>query len=51
VGPRAGMGYVEKRTFFIIPGLELLALGRPARSQLLYRLRYPGSYLEKGKAY
>jgi hypothetical protein len=26
-----------------IPGLELRPLGRPARSQSLYRLRYPGS--------
>jgi hypothetical protein len=27
-----------------LPGLELRPLGRPARSQSLYRLRYPGSY-------
>jgi hypothetical protein len=26
-----------------LPGLELRPLGRPARSQTLYRLRYPGS--------
>jgi hypothetical protein len=28
-------------------GLELGPLGRPARSQLLYRLRYPGSGIQK----
>jgi hypothetical protein len=44
-----GVGYgdhvnvVEKRTFFPLPGLELQPLFRPARSQLLYRLLYPGS--------
>jgi hypothetical protein len=27
-----------------LPGLELQPLGSPARSQSLYRLRYPGSY-------
>jgi hypothetical protein len=44
VGPRAGLDEVEKRKFLTLPGLELLPLGRPARSQSLYRLRYPGSY-------
>jgi hypothetical protein len=43
VGPRAGLDDVVKRTFFNLPGLELRPLGRPSRSQLLYRLRYPGS--------
>jgi hypothetical protein len=43
-GPRADLDYVEKRKFFTPPGLELLPLGRPARGQSLYRLRYPGSY-------
>jgi hypothetical protein len=43
VVPRAGMDTVEKRKFFILPGLELRHLGRPAHSQSLYRLRYPGS--------
>jgi hypothetical protein len=47
VGPRAGMDEMEKTKFFILPGLELRLLGRPARSQSLYRLRYPGSYLYK----
>jgi hypothetical protein len=35
------LDYVEKREFLPIPGLELRSLGLPARSQLLYRLRYP----------
>jgi hypothetical protein len=43
VGPRAGLDYVEKRKFLTLPGLELRPLSRPARSQSLYRLRYPGS--------
>jgi hypothetical protein len=43
VDPRAGMGNVEKRKFLTLPGLQLRSLGRPARSQSLYRLRYPGS--------
>jgi hypothetical protein len=29
--------------FLTLPRLELRPLGRPARSQSLYRLRYPGS--------
>jgi hypothetical protein len=41
VGPRAGPDDVEKRKFLTMPGLELRPLGRPARSQSLYRLRYP----------
>jgi hypothetical protein len=31
------------RKFLTLPGLELRLLGRPAGSQSLYRLRYPGS--------
>jgi hypothetical protein len=42
VGLRAGLDDVEKRKFFILPGLELRSLCRPARSQSLYRLHYPG---------
>jgi hypothetical protein len=42
VGPRAGLDDVEKRKFLTLPGLELRPLGCPARSQSLYRLRYPG---------
>jgi hypothetical protein len=44
VGPGAGRDDVEKKKFLSLSGLELRPLGRPARSQSLYRLRYPGSY-------
>jgi hypothetical protein len=44
VGPRACLDDEEKRKFLTLPGLGLWPLGRPARSQSLYRLRYPGSY-------
>jgi hypothetical protein len=48
VGPRACLDRldgVEKRKFLSLPGLDLRPLGcRPARSQSLYRLSYPGSY-------
>jgi hypothetical protein len=40
VGPWAGLGDVKKRNFLTLPGLELRPLGRPARSQSLYRPRY-----------
>jgi hypothetical protein len=43
VGPRAGLDDLEKRKFLTLPGLKLRFLGRPARSQSLYRLAYPGS--------
>jgi hypothetical protein len=43
VDPRACLEDVEKRKFLNLPGLELRLLGRPARSQSLYRLRYSGS--------
>jgi hypothetical protein len=43
VDPRAGLDDVEKRKFLTLPGLELRPLRGPARSQSLYRLRYPGS--------
>jgi hypothetical protein len=45
MGPRAGLDDVEKRKFLTLPVLELRPLGRPARSQSLYRLRYPDSLL------
>jgi hypothetical protein len=41
---RADMDDEEKRKFLILPGLELCPLGRPARSQSLYHLRYSGSW-------
>jgi hypothetical protein len=40
VDPRAGLDDVEKRNFLVLPGLELRLLGRPARSQSLYRPPY-----------
>jgi hypothetical protein len=36
VGPRASREDVEKKESLILSGLELLLLGRPARSQSLY---------------
>jgi hypothetical protein len=42
LGPGAGLDDVEKRKFSTLPGLEPQPLG-PARSQSLYRLRYPGT--------
>jgi hypothetical protein len=42
VGLRAGLDDVEKRKSLTIPGLDLRPLDRPALSQSLYRLRYPG---------
>jgi hypothetical protein len=42
VGSRTGLDDVKKRKFLPSPELELRTLGRPARSQSLYRLPYPG---------
>jgi hypothetical protein len=42
VGPRAGLDNVQKRKYLTLPGLELRPIGRPARSQSLYRLSYSG---------
>jgi hypothetical protein len=44
VDPRAGLDDVEKRKFLPPPGLGIPTLGRPARSQSLYRLSYPDPY-------
>jgi hypothetical protein len=43
--PRAGLDGVEMRQFLTVPGLEIRPLGHPARSQSLYRLSYPSSYI------
>jgi hypothetical protein len=51
VGPRTGLDDVEKNKFLTLPGLELRPLRRPARSQSLYRLRYPGSCLDSSTKY
>jgi hypothetical protein len=45
VDPRASLDDVKKRKLLTLAGLELRPLCRPARSQSLYRLLYPGSYL------
>jgi hypothetical protein len=42
VGLRAGLDDMENWKFLPPPGLELRSIGRPARSQSLYRLLYPG---------
>jgi hypothetical protein len=42
VGPRTDLHDV-KRKLLTLPGLKFLLLCRPARSQSLYRLSYPGS--------
>jgi hypothetical protein len=44
VGPRAGLVDLEYRKLLPLPGLELRPLGRPAHSQSLHRLRYPGTH-------
>jgi hypothetical protein len=41
VGFRTGMNEVKRKIFPFL-GLKLRSLGRPAHSQSLYRLRYPG---------
>jgi hypothetical protein len=43
MSPRAGLKDVERRKFLTLPRLELRPLGRPTRSQSLYRLSNPGS--------
>jgi hypothetical protein len=43
VGPRSGVSDVEWRTILPLPRLEL----RPARSQSLYRLSYPGYTIQR----
>jgi hypothetical protein len=50
VGPRAGLDDMEKRKFLTLPGLELRPLGRPSRSQSLYRLRYYCTCVKKQRA-
>jgi hypothetical protein len=45
------VGELEKRKFLTFPGLELRLLGRPARSQSLYRLSYRSSSLNTGTTF
>jgi hypothetical protein len=49
VDPRAGLDDLEKRKFLTLPRRELRPLSRPARSQSLYRLRYPGYCFMSGR--
>jgi hypothetical protein len=42
-GPQSRLDDMEKWKFLTLHGLKLRPLGRPARSQLPYWLRYPGS--------
>jgi hypothetical protein len=51
VDPRVALDDVEKRKFLTLPGLELRSIGRPARSQSLNRLLYPGPYLKENTNY
>jgi hypothetical protein len=44
VNPRAGLYDVKKEKFLTLSVLELQPLGRPSRSQSLYRLQYPSSF-------
>jgi hypothetical protein len=48
VGSRACLDDMEKRKFLLLQGLEIWPLGRPARSQSLYSLSYPGSLKKQG---
>jgi hypothetical protein len=43
LGPLAGLDDIENREIVPLPRLELRHFGRPACSQLPYRLRYHGS--------
>jgi hypothetical protein len=44
VGPRTGLDDVGKRKISPLPLLKLVHFSRPARSQSLYLLSYPGSW-------
>jgi hypothetical protein len=44
------MDDVVKRKYLTLPELEIRSLDRPARSQSIYRLRYPGFHIGFSKA-
>jgi hypothetical protein len=44
-GPQGRFGRRGEEKILTVLGLELRPLGRPARSQSLYRLQYPGSII------
>jgi hypothetical protein len=48
MAPQTGLDDVEKRKISPLPGFEIRTLYRPARRQLLYRLRYLGSMTTDG---
>jgi hypothetical protein len=50
VDPSVGLGDMEKRKFLTLLGIELRHLGRPGRSQSLYRLCYIVLCLRRGDA-
>jgi hypothetical protein len=43
IGFTVGLNFMEKRKILPLPRLEIRPLGRPARSQSLYPLSYPGT--------
>jgi hypothetical protein len=45
IGGWVEVGRYREEIILTLPGLELRPLGSPARSQSLYWLRYPGSYV------
>jgi hypothetical protein len=45
--PTIGLNDVKRRKILLLLRLELQILGRPARTQSLYRLSYPSSEFEK----
>jgi hypothetical protein len=49
MGPRIALDDIERKKILSLVGLELRSLDRPARSQSLYRLSYPGSRLSTVK--
>jgi hypothetical protein len=51
MGPKTSLDDVERRKILPLPGLELRSLGSPSRSQLLYRLPYPGVHLQYKNAF
>jgi hypothetical protein len=51
MSPRTGLDGLDRRKISPVPGLELWPLYRPARSQSLYRLRYPSSQWKQKSCY
>jgi hypothetical protein len=51
MGLTTGLDNVERRKILPLQGLELRPLCRPARSQSLFRLSYPGPFLICGRSF